>query len=274
MFKLFAIYGSAAACEDGIHAHETECDTFYQCANGHRYEDQKCPEGLNYNAAAQYCDWPENVTCPQVGCADGIHAHETNCNMFYQCNAGHRYEDQSCPEGLLYNPEAEYCDWPENVDCGGGSDWDCYTDCVGDKWWSMTQAAKCSKECYGWNKKSAAAPKEAEACEDGMHAHETKCDTFYQCNAGHQYEDQQCPDGLMYNAEAEYCDWPENVTCPEPPMKCKKGDRRAHESDCKKFYECKWFNKETEKKCGHGQIFNAKKSECDFMYKPWVNCNL
>ena len=48
-------------------------------------------------------------------CSDGIHSHETECNKFYQCNAGHRYPDQVCPEGLLFN--GEVCDWPENVDC-------------------------------------------------------------------------------------------------------------------------------------------------------------
>ena len=73
---------------------------------------------------------------------------------------------------------------------------------------------RCSKACLGWNQRVA---KEGGSCEDGIHAHETRCDAFYQCANGHRYPDQECPEGLMYNSEKAYCDWPDNVTCPEPP---------------------------------------------------------
>jgi hypothetical protein len=72
--------------------------------------------------------------------------------MYYQCNHGHRYEDQSCPDGLLFNndPEIMVCDWPQNVECNAEpSKMECYKDCVGDKWWNMVVATKCSKQCIG-----------------------------------------------------------------------------------------------------------------------------
>ena len=218
-----------------------------------------------------------------LACEDGIHAHETQCDTFYQCNAGHRYEDQKCPEGLLYNAEAKYCDWPENVECGADpTAWECYKDCVGDKWWSMITATKCSKNCYGWNMKqvseiNSVAAMDAEYCATGIYPHATKCDAFYQCWEGVKTEDQNCPDGLMYNP-AGYCDWSENVICPEVPVekpeKCQKGDLRANETDCKKFYECSYFGLEIPRKCGFMMIFNTKTQECDYEYKPWVKCSL
>merc|ERR1712110_369629 len=211
----------------------------------------------------------------EAACEDGIHAHEEHCNMFYQCANGHRYPDQSCPDGLLFNPDVMVCDWPDNVDCGSEpSKWDCYKDCVGDKWWNPIVATKCSKDCFGWNKRVAKEAKEEAACEDGIHAHATKCNMFYQCANGHQYPDQECPDGLMYNSEAEYCDWPDNVTCPEPPKTCNRGDKRPHETNCKKYYKCDRKGNESVHRCGFGEIFNAKKLECDYEWKPWVNCDL
>merc|ERR1711957_181099 len=262
--SIFALYGTStaasvapkeAACADGIHAHETSCNMYYQCANGHQYEDQLCPPGLMYNSEAEYCDYPDNVDCrgrnwncykdcvgdkwwsmitatkcskncygagsksvavvkSDGACEDGIHAHDTKCNSFYQCANGHQYEDQECPEGLMYNSDKEYCDYPDNVDCRR-TDWNCYTSCVGDKWWSMVTAAKCSSRCYGKSVNTEAAQVEAKeaACEDGIHAHETSCDMYYQCANGHRYEDQSCPEGLVYNSDAEYCDYPENVNC-------------------------------------------------------------
>ena len=54
-------------------------------------------------------------------CADGIYPHETECNAFYQCSHGHRWEDQYCPGDLLFNPTLLVCDWPENVNCGASN---------------------------------------------------------------------------------------------------------------------------------------------------------
>merc|ERR1712055_677264 len=207
-------------------------------------------------------------------CEDGIHANDEDCSMFYQCANGHRYEDQSCPEGLLYNAATERCDWPDNVECVENVDqtkWQCYKDCVGDKWWNMVQASKCSYKCSDWSKK-VKKEKPSKECEDGIHAHEKYCNKFYQCANGHRYEDQECPEGLVFNAEQEYCDYPENVQCKEPAKKCERGDVYPHDSDCKKYYQCIGFGIKISRSCTKGQIFNKKTGECDWMWKPWVRC--
>ena len=85
-------------------------------------------------------------------CKNGFHHHPRKCDAFYQCTNGYRYREETCPEGLLYNSQIQYCDWPKNVGCDSEmSKWTCYTDCVADSWWDMVQSEKCSKQCPGWN---------------------------------------------------------------------------------------------------------------------------
>lgn len=44
------------------------------------------------------------------------------CNQFYQCIHSPLYRKYiyTCQEGLVFNFEAQYCDYPENVDCAEG----------------------------------------------------------------------------------------------------------------------------------------------------------
>jgi hypothetical protein len=145
----------------------------------------------------------------------------------------------------LYNKETEVCDWPENVTCPTG-------------------------------------------CKTGIYPHATECNLFYQCVDGHQFEDQKCPDGLNFNSATDECDFPENVTCPEQPTtptqeptptttetpKCNKGDKKAHETECKKYYECNRKGVEELKTCGWMKIFDTQKTRCDYKYKWGVKCTL
>ena len=41
-----------------------------------------------------------------------------DCSKFYVCTHNGPFE-MSCPEGLWFNTEVNYCDWPENVACEG-----------------------------------------------------------------------------------------------------------------------------------------------------------
>lgn len=247
----------SAACEPGVHPHETDCAKYYQCDHGHRFDDQSCPDGLLFNPELLVCDWPENVECAtsdngyfkcvwdckqdnkpwnwwkcyggcrsnsytapaEADCAAGIHAHETECDTFYQCDHGHRFPDQTCPEGLLFNSDLLVCDWPENVTCPEKPEdptegylqcvWQCKQDSKPWNWW------KCYPSC--WDRAIMSPIGYAAECEAGIHAHETECDKFYQCDHGHRFEDQDCPEGLLFNSELLVCDWPENVTCPPAP---------------------------------------------------------
>ena len=124
-----------STCADGMYSLD-DCTGFYHCAHGHRYPNQHCPGDLLFNG--QVCDWPDNVNCggvpetseetteapaqPCAGrpcsnspCVAGIFRDEVACDQFYQCANGHRFPNQLCPAGLMFN--GQVCDWPENVDC-------------------------------------------------------------------------------------------------------------------------------------------------------------
>ena len=105
-----------------------------------------------------------------------MHADPNNCAQFYQCANGHQYPIQECPEGLLYNAEKEYCDWPENVDCSV-SKWSCFKDCVGGKWWNPMVRHKCWKNCSKGKMidtdmyKGFTGKVERKSCQEGIYKH-------------------------------------------------------------------------------------------------------
>ena len=70
-FSIFAATTATAGefCEgkaDGNYADPDDCSQFVSCAAGGLIEaTMSCPAGLQWNDDGQYCDWPENVTCPE-----------------------------------------------------------------------------------------------------------------------------------------------------------------------------------------------------------------
>lgn len=53
------------------------------------------------------------------GKADGLYVDPNDFSNFYQCTNGITYW-KHCPEGLLFNPDLNVCDWPTNVKYGAG----------------------------------------------------------------------------------------------------------------------------------------------------------
>jgi hypothetical protein len=50
------------------------------------------------------------------GKPDGLYPHPQSCAKFVTCSSGNGYEF-TCPDGLLFDPEELYCNFPELVDC-------------------------------------------------------------------------------------------------------------------------------------------------------------
>ena len=49
---------------------------------------------------------------------DGLYSKKDDCTVFYQCYNSGSTNIVPCPSGLYFNPDRNYCDWPENVtDC-------------------------------------------------------------------------------------------------------------------------------------------------------------
>ncbi|XP_030246675.1 acidic mammalian chitinase-like [Drosophila navojoa] len=56
--------GSSEGCTgDGYFWQIGDCNRFYQCVNGARY-DFSCGEGLYFNPDTLSCGWPADVNCP------------------------------------------------------------------------------------------------------------------------------------------------------------------------------------------------------------------
>lgn len=50
--------------------------------------------------------------CP----ADGIFRDPNDCSKFYLCSGENKF-GFTCPNGLLFDPNASNCNWPDQVDC-------------------------------------------------------------------------------------------------------------------------------------------------------------
>jgi len=314
---LSAVSGlSTSGCKDGVYPHEYKCDSYYQCANGHRYEDQKCPDNLLFNAETLKCDYPSAVECPTFSykkcfyecrknggrvfsckkecaqyiskpekptdapttttqkptekpkkCKDGIYLEPGTCDKYYQCENGVKYPPQDCPPGLDFNEAAGYCDWPQNVGCSvkptpaptepapEKPEFDgCFLSCRK----SGKSKIKCLKECFGNEKPSNECPQG-----DGIFGDPEKCNEFYMCHHGHRFENQECPEPLLFSEETKQCEHPAEVECANKPKYCEDGIYPVP-GICNAFYQCSngiWWDKQY---CPDGLLFNPEVDVCDW----------
>ena len=126
-----------SGCKDGVHPHEFKCDSFYQCANGHRYEDQKCPDNLLFNARTLKCDYPFAVECPKFAYKKCFYSCRKNGGRVFACK-------KEC---------SQYINKPEKP----------------------TEAPTTTTE------KATEKPKK---CEDGIYLEPGTCNKYYQCANG------------------------------------------------------------------------------------------
>ncbi|XP_026332963.1 chitotriosidase-1-like [Hyposmocoma kahamanoa] len=61
---------------------------------------------------------PTEVTCEEEDGHISYHKDKADCTMYYMCE-GERKHHMPCPSNLVFNPNENVCDWPENVEgCG------------------------------------------------------------------------------------------------------------------------------------------------------------
>ena len=131
------------------------------------------------------------------GCKDGVYPHEYKCDSYYQCANGHRYEDQKCPDNLLFNPQTLKCDYPSAVECPTFSYKKCFYKCRKNG----GQVFSCKKECAQYiskPEKPTDAPttttqkptEKPKKCKDGIYLEPGTCDKYYQCENGVKYPPQ------------------------------------------------------------------------------------
>ncbi|KAF7989656.1 hypothetical protein HCN44_008330 [Aphidius gifuensis] len=58
---------------------------------------------------------PNEVTCDEDDNQISYHPDKNDCTMYYMCE-GERKHHMPCPVNLVFNPNQNVCDWPENVE--------------------------------------------------------------------------------------------------------------------------------------------------------------
>ncbi|XP_071956953.1 protein obstructor-E-like [Antedon mediterranea] len=133
--------GSNIICEDkplglNLYTDPSDCSKYVICYSIEAH--LTCGDGLVFSKDKNRCDWPYNVPeCSEDGSneddemdiendsneigntfecptSEGLFANPDSCSMFYQCAHGIEYH-KHCPDNLVFNPVAKYCDWTYNV---------------------------------------------------------------------------------------------------------------------------------------------------------------
>ncbi|CAG9812647.1 unnamed protein product, partial [Phaedon cochleariae] len=94
----------------------------YPLINAMRQELEGYKVKLEYNgpyessiSTGQYTTKnPHEVTCEEEEGHISYHPDKADCKMYYMCE-GERKHHMPCPANLVFNPDQNVCDWPENV---------------------------------------------------------------------------------------------------------------------------------------------------------------
>lgn len=65
--KPFESSTQAERCTDHFKGNSEDCNGYYECDNGH-WINRHCASGLQWNAASNFCDWPQNTNCEAEEC--------------------------------------------------------------------------------------------------------------------------------------------------------------------------------------------------------------
>ena len=181
-----------------------------------------------------------------------------DCKGYYQCVNGRQYGPQNCHPSLLWNSAKNTCDWPQNVDCGGGT----------------PPVEGPDEECEDYPEGNVYLPVESD------------CTKFARCVDGVYYPPQPCAGGTVFAGGSPVCDHPynldENDDCyealeepetPAPDAECVShptGSVFLPTPDCSTYGQCvdgTYF----ERDCADGTVSGADVNEngagvCDHPY--------
>mmetsp|Transcript_910 Transcript_910/g.1752 ORF Transcript_910/g.1752 Transcript_910/m.1752 type:complete len:881 (-) Transcript_910:121-2763(-) len=175
----------------------TNCVEYVQCINGVNMGDFTCNGNTIFDESAQYCNWPETITCA---------------------------EDVTCP------PTRQPVGTATAAEDGGGGDPGGEVDNVGG------DPSTNGSGGTGGEDISQALLEESDDCENpcppsytGFRTRPgTLCKKYVQCDNGQIAGELECFGDTLFNAEGQYCDFPGSVSCsltecpeqrPSPTMK-------------------------------------------------------
>lgn len=85
---------------------------FYISSNVQLYSNL---EKINYLTTFAIIFSANEVTCDEEDNHISYHPDKNDCTMYYMCE-GERKHHMPCPVNLVFNPNENVCDWPENVE--------------------------------------------------------------------------------------------------------------------------------------------------------------
>lgn len=97
---------------------------------------------------------------------------------------------------------------------------------------------------------------------DGFARDVTDCRNYFICQNNRATRD-RCPNNLLFDAENEICNWPEEVKCFQCPAHRLYSMLPAPRT-CNQFYRC-WQGRATIHSCPNGLVFNPNNLRCGFL---------
>ncbi|XP_050505597.1 peritrophin-1-like [Diabrotica virgifera virgifera] len=209
-----------------------------------------------------------------------------DCSQFWQCTEG-KPIIQNCPQGLQFNTELNICDWPSNARCANDDD-------RNNKIPEEKEESDNDNDNQNGNGNNGGEIKEVQICENVECPAEDpdvvvqkpgpSPSQFCKCSHGIPYL-LACKDGLVYNADLEVCDYPENETDDRPNNSDEENESKEEAND-ENNITCQGDCPETDgtplassnsnnfcvcgggvqhvMKCPDGLIFNVKEGICDW----------
>ncbi|XP_064545462.1 chondroitin proteoglycan 2 [Drosophila montana] len=210
------------------------------------------------------------------------------CTKYIQCSHG-CYMERTCPSGLYFDPSQNACNNPWNVDCTPADTDDADGELVGPSGTSCSDQGVCAGQRDG---KMFANPDT-----NGYFVCQCQCPVAMPCDANTKFNETAqvcdwdrtsgtiggsnsviCPDGLVYNATSDQCDYPDGyvpeVVCENNSTICQgqpEGTLFPIEGICNKFYKCN-YNCAVEKICPNNLLYDSEAELCDYPQNvdcPW-----
>lgn len=205
-----------------------------------------------------------NLVCPeQFDPQNPTFFPQPDCTKYYVCN-WQTVVERNCPEGLHWNQQASYCDYPQQAGCVGGPAVSSTTPSVPT---TAKPVERCSEE-YNPDQEPSYLPHE-------------DCTKYYICSWEGAAIEQDCPAGLHWSQVNRYCDFPEQAECTPvvspstaapssttPSSACPEVYDPSHQvyfphTDCTKYYICTFEGAKLEQNCPTGLHWSEVNNYCD-----------
>nr|CAI5859816.1 unnamed protein product [Callosobruchus analis] len=199
----------------------------------------------------------------------------TYCDKYINCWDGQAIEEK-CPSGLLFSDKG-YCDFPQNVNCGGRI--------IGGAIDTQQQTPQEIQDQGAPNEALTECP-----LPSGTFRDKARCNKYFTCIANQVVARQECPEGLVFNDFLGVCDFSSRVDCSKEPIyfQSTKKNEISFNTDakttgctvdlgafrdtgnCSTFYICVSNKLVAKYNCPEGLSFNDELGVCD--YSKNVNC--